>query len=67
MKLKVFDIIVAEGNEMELALYTHILLESMRLKAEHDKANEASEWLKKYGNMSLEELMRMEQEDDGEE
>lgn len=60
MKLKVFDIIEVEGNEIECAMYTCVFLEALRLKNEHDKKKEVDEWLKKYGDMTFEELMRKE-------
>lgn len=63
MKLKVFDIIVAEGTEIECAMYTCIFLEALRMKNEHDKQQEVEDWLEKYGSMTFEELMRRERED----
>ena len=60
MKLKVFDVITVEGEEMECALYTAILLEAFKLKNEHDKKKEFDDWLAKYGDMTFEELMKKE-------
>lgn len=57
------DFIIAEGTELECAIYTHALLESLRLKHEHDKKEEVDEWLKKYGDMTFDELMKRERDD----
>lgn len=58
------DFIIAEGTELECAIYTHALLESLRLKHERDKKEEVDEWLKKYGDMTFDELMKRERDDD---
>ena len=65
MKVTVMGIIVAEGSELECAIYTAAFLETLRLKQEHDKNKEAEEWLKKYGEMTFEQLMNKER-DEGE-
>ena len=64
MKLTVFNGFVAEGTEAELAFYTLLLVESFRLKKEHDDKVELDEWMKKYGDKTFEEIMRMEREDE---
>ena len=64
MRLKVCDIVTVEGNEMELAFYTAVLLEAFRLKNEADKKKEFDDWLKKYGDKTFDELMKMEREDE---
>ena len=64
MKLKVFDIVEVEGTEIECAMYTCVFLEALRLKNEHDKKQEVDEWLKKYGEMTFDELMRKERDDE---
>lgn len=64
MQLKVMNIIVAEGTEVECAMYTHTLLEIFRLKSEFDKKKETDEWLKKYGDMTFDELMKRERDDE---
>lgn len=64
MKLKVFDVIIAEGSEMECAMYTCIFLETLRMKSEMDKKREVDEWMKKYGDKTFEELMKMERDEE---
>ena len=64
MKLTVFNGFVAEGTEAELAFYTLLLVESFRLKKEHDDKVEVDEWMKKYGDKTFEEIMKMEREDE---
>jgi len=64
MKLKVCEIVTAEGNEMELAFYTAVLLETFRLKNEAYKKKEFDDWLKKYGDKTFEELMKMESDEE---
>lgn len=60
MKLKVCEIVTAEGTEMELAFYTAVLLETFRMKNEADKKKEFDDWLAKYGDKTFEELMNAE-------
>ena len=64
MKLKVFDVIVAEGSEAECAFYTALLIETFRLKQEQDKKKEVDDWLEKYGDKTFEELMKMERDEE---
>ena len=64
MKLKVCEIITVEGTEMELALFTAILLETFRMKNDADKKKEVEDWMKKYGDKTFEELMRMERDEE---
>lgn len=64
MKLKVCEIITVEGDETELAFFTAILLETFRMKNDADKKKEVDDWLKKYGDKTFEELMRMERDEE---
>lgn len=64
MKLKVCEIITVEGDEMELALFTAILLETFRMKNDADKKKEVEDWMKKYGDKTFDELMRMERDEE---
>ena len=57
-------VIVAEGSEMECALYTHVLLQLLRLQTEHDKKKEVDEWMKKFGDKTFDELMKMERDEE---
>lgn len=58
------DQIVAEGSEVECAMYTHCLLQFMRMQTEHDKKKEVDEWMRKFGNKTFEELMKMERDEE---
>lgn len=64
MKLKVCEIITVEGTEMELALFTAILLETFRMKNDADKKKEVDDWMKKYGDKTFDELMKMERDEE---
>lgn len=64
MQLRIMDIIVAEGTEIECAMYTHTLIEIFRLKNEYDKRKETEEWMKKFGEMTFDELMKRERDDE---
>lgn len=65
MTVKLFDgFLIAEGTELECAIYTHALIESIRMKQEFDKKQEVDEWLKKFGEMTFEELMKRERDDE---
>lgn len=64
MKLKVCEIITAEGDETELAFFTAILLETFRMKNDADKKKEVDDWMKKYGDKTFEELMRTERDEE---
>lgn len=64
MKLTVCEIIKVEGNEMELAFFTAVLLETFRMKSEADKKKEVDDWLKKYGDKTFDELMKMERDEE---
>jgi hypothetical protein len=64
MKLKVFEVIVAEGTEIECALYTHVLIDIFRMKSEFDKKKEVEDWMKKFGDMTIDELMKREREEE---
>lgn len=64
MMLKVMGIIEAEGTALDLAMYTHTLLEIFRIKHEFDKKRDVEEWMEKFGDMTFEELMRKEREDE---
>lgn len=67
MKLKLFDMFVFEGDPLECATFMSSWMAMMAKIAEHEKDVEAKAWLKKFGNLSFEELMKREQEEDGEE
>lgn len=60
MTLKLFDSFVAEGEPEEIAAYTFIVLEWLQQKSEQREAK----FLKKFGNMTFEELRRMEMGED---
>lgn len=64
MKLNVCEIITVEGTEMELAFFTAVLLETFRMKSEADKKKEVDNWLKKYGDKTFDELMKMERDEE---
>ena len=65
MRLKIFDVFVAEGDEREIALYTALLFEMLKNMSDIQKKKEVEDWMKKYGNKTFEELMKSEtQEDD---
>lgn len=64
LKLDVFGF-TAEGTPVDLAVFTFVLVDAFKQKADYDKKKEVDEWLEKYGNKTFEELMRM--ESDGEE
>ena len=65
MRLKIFDVFVAEGDEREIALYTALLIEVLKNMNDIQKKKEVEDWMKKYGNKTFEELMKSEtQEDD---
>lgn len=63
MVVKVMDVIAAEGSELECALFTYALIEIFRHrfeKEEKDKVHMEAELLEKLGNMTFEELWKME-------
>ena len=64
MVVKVLGVIEVEGSEIECALYTHCLVQLFRLQTEHDKKKEVDAWLKKYGDMTFEDLMKMERDEE---
>lgn len=64
MKVSIGEIIVAEGTELECAIYSAAFIEALRLTNEFDKKKETEEWLKKYGSMTFDELMRREREEE---
>ena len=64
MKLTLYDIITVEGSELECAVFTHAFLEVFRMKGEFDRKKEEEAWLKKYGNMSIGEIMKREREEE---
>lgn len=49
---------------MECALYTHVLLQLLRLQTEHDRKKEVDEWMKKFGDKTFDELMKMERDEE---
>ena len=40
------------------------MIESFRLKQEHDKKQDVKEWMEKYGDKTFEDLMKMEREEE---
>ena len=64
MTLTVFDSFTAEGSATEVAIFTFCLLDLLKIKDEHDKDKKAKEWMEQFGNLTFEELMKREQEDD---
>lgn len=66
MILKAFhDLVEVEGDPMSLALYTVGVLELLKKQGEIDQAERDQEFLKKFGDISLADLMRMEQGESG--
>ena len=66
MKLKVFDCFTAEGTEAELAMFTMLILECFQLKDEQKKKKDVEDWMKKYGEKTFAELMKMERDEEEE-
>ena len=64
MRLKIFDVFVAEGDEREIALYTALLIEVLKNMNDIQKKKEVEDWMKKYGNKTFEELMKSETQGD---
>ena len=64
MVLKMFDFIVAEGNPIELALYTHTILEIFKTKYEIDMKEKDNDFLDKIRTMSFEDLLKTELSDE---
>lgn len=65
-KLSMFDIFVAEGTELECAMYTTALLELLRRQDESNKEKAAKhelEMLEKFGSMTFEDLIRRERDE----
>ena len=62
MKLKVFGVIEAEGEPADLAYYTCLIVFVLKDKQDADKKKEVDDWMKKYGDKTFDELMRMESE-----
>lgn len=60
-------LIIAEGEETELAIYTALTLDMLRRVAEmsdEDKAKKEAEILAKFMNMSFAEMMKKENEEE---
>lgn len=69
MKLSIFDLIIAEGEEAELAMYTLVLLDMMKKFYEHEKEEMTKKELglhELFSKMTLEQLMKREQEKEDE-
>ena len=64
MRLKIFDVFVAEGDEREIALYTALLIEVLKNMNDIQKKKEVEDWMKKYGDKTFEELMKSETRED---
>ena len=67
MTMTFFNSFVAEGSATEVAIFTFCLLDLLKIKDEQDKDKKAKEWMEQFGNLTFEELMKREQEDDKEE
>ena len=69
MQLKVCGFIVAEGDEPELCTYTAMLIDMMVMvfeKREKDKIRKELDLNELFGNMTFDQLRKMENEEDGE-
>ena len=65
MVIKLFnDLVTAEGEAIELAVYTHTVLEIFKMKAEFDAEKKDKEFLEKFGDFSILDLIRSEMRDD---
>ena len=65
MVLKLFnELVTAEGEPIELAMYTHTLLEIFRMKHDMDQEAEDKEFLSKFGDFSILDLMKREMNDE---
>lgn len=69
MQLKVCGFIVAEGEESELSIYSAMLIDTMvRIteEREKDKIRKELDLKELFGNMTFDQLRKMENEEDGE-
>ena len=68
MLLKLIDgFIIADGNPMELAMYTHTLLEIFKLKHDIDEEEQDDDFISRLKDISFSELISREMKDDNEE
>lgn len=69
MQLKVCGFIIAEGEESELSIYSAMLIDTMvRIteEREKDKIRKELDLKELFGNMTFDQLRKMENEEDGE-
>ena len=64
MVIKLFGLVEANGEPMDLAVYTHTLMEIFRMKAEIDKEKADKEFMKAFGDFSIWDLMKAEMRDE---
>ena len=67
MTLNIFNSFEASGEPEEIATYTFLVLEWLKYKSNERTDQKESEFLRKYGHMTFEELRRMEMGEDMEE
>ena len=69
MKVKVCEIIVAEGNEMQCAIYTYMLLDMLKQMVEKEQKTDAKKQAdiidELLRRMPFDELIKREREDQG--
>lgn len=69
MKLYFMDMFVAEDSPVNCAIYTYCVLDALKQKSDmeiKEKAKKEMDLMEKLGNMTFEELRKMEREEDGE-
>lgn len=64
MTVTIGGVIVAEGSEEDCAAYTFRIMEMMRLMHEKMQEKKDTEWMEKFGDLSWEEIVRRECEDE---
>jgi len=66
--LKLIDgFIIADGNPMELAMFTHTLLEIFKLKHDMEEESENEDFLSQFKSISLSDLISRELRNENEE
>ena len=58
------ELLKAEGDPVELALYSSMILELLKAKADIDAKMEESKILERFGDFSIKDLMRREMADE---
>ena len=61
--MTIFDSIVAKGEPADMALYTFIIIMMLRMQGKKEEQLKEEEFLKKYGNMTFEDLFKSERGD----